>query len=48
MELAELFAEVFAEVAAEIAAEIGAEVGVGLAASGLGYRSPIWLVVPVV
>ena len=48
MELAELFAEVLAEVAAEIAAEIGAEVGVELVAGGLGYRLPIWLVVPVV
>ena len=39
---------VVAEVVAEIAAEIAAEVLVELAAGGLGYRSQIWLVVPVV
>ena len=32
------------EVAAEVLAEVSAEV----AAAGLGYRSQIWLVVPVV
>ena len=36
------------EATAEAAAEVGAEVGIKLAAGGLGYRSPIWLVVPVV
>ena len=44
-------AEVVAEVAAEIAAEIAAEVAAVVlaeAAGGLGYRSQIWLVVPVV
>ena len=40
-------AEVVAEVAAEIAAEVAAEV-LAEAAGGLGYRSQIWLVVPVV
>ena len=38
---------VVAEVAAEIAAEIAAEVLVEVA-GGLGYRSQIWPVVPVV
>ena len=40
MELAEQFVEVLAEVLAEILAEA--------VAGGLGYRSQIWLVVPVV
>ena len=40
-------AEVVAEVAAEIAAEVAAEV-LAEAAGRLGYRSQIWLVVPVV
>ena len=42
----DLAAEVLAEVAA-VAAEIAAEVLVEVA-GGLGYRSQIWLVVPVV
>ena len=41
-------AEVVADVVVEAAAEIAAEVLVELAAGGLGYRSQIWLVVPVV
>jgi hypothetical protein len=40
VELAEQFVEVLAEVLAEILAEA--------VAGGLGYRSQIWLVVPVV
>ena len=36
------------EIGAEIGAKVGAEVSVELTASGLGYRLPIWLVVPVV
>ena len=53
--VAEAFAEAFAEVAADIAAEVLAEVAAEIAAEvlaeaagGLGYRSQIWLVVPVV
>ena len=52
MELAEVFAEVAADIAAEVlakvAADIAAEVLVELAAGGLGCRSQIWPVVPVV
>ena len=40
MELAELFAELLVELLVELLAE--------LAAGGLGYRSQIWPVVPVV
>jgi hypothetical protein len=40
---AEIAAEVLTETTAEITAEVLAE-----ATSGLGYRSQIWLIVPVV
>ena len=46
-----MFAEVVAEIAAEFAAAVAAEVAAEVlaeAAGGLGYRSQIWLVVPVV
>ena len=49
--VAEAFAEDFAEVAAEVAADIAAEIAAEVlaeVAGGLGYRSQIWLVVPVV
>ena len=42
-----MFVEVVAEFAAEFAAAVAAEV-LAEAAGGLGYRSQIWLVVPVV
>ena len=44
MDLAELFVELLAELLVELLAELLAE----LAAGGLGCRSQIWPVVPVV
>jgi len=46
--VAEVVAEIATEIAAEIAVEVATEVLVELTASGLGYHSQIWLIVPVV